>query len=166
MDEVASLLNHTCAAPLRVVGKERYKISFGVCYRLKVFLKAVIWSSKSFRQSNDSNCGRQNYNGRGHSKIFIVKGESVLLTISSKFLFVFSLIVFLSLFISFLMFLRRSEFILFEEFGCWESSLLWLSSSLFQLVLTLVGERFSSYCSCNLIPWFCLMSSSTLAVNV
>ena len=42
MVEMANLLNHTHAAPLRVVGKERLKISSGGCCRLKFILKVVI----------------------------------------------------------------------------------------------------------------------------
>ena len=58
MDNVASLLNNTCAAPLRVVGKERHNIPSGGCCKLKVVLKVVMWSSISFRSSNNSSCGR------------------------------------------------------------------------------------------------------------
>ena len=117
MDEAASLLNHTRTTPLMGLGKERLKISFRVCCRLRVILKVVIWSNGSFRSSNDLSYGRQNFSGSGHSKIFVVKGESVVLTNPSKFLSVFSLIAFLSSSISFLMFLRRSKFTSFEEFG-------------------------------------------------
>lgn len=96
----------------------------------------------------------------------MVKGEYVLLTIPSKFWSVFSLIVFLSLSIPFLMSRWRSKFALSEEFGRQKSSLLWLFSSLFLLVLILEGERFSSHWSCSPISWFCLASSSMLAVSV
>jgi len=65
MDDVVSLLNHTHAAPLRVVGKERHKISSGSCCRLGVILKVVIWSNRSFKPSNDSSCGRWNFGGKG-----------------------------------------------------------------------------------------------------
>ena len=119
MDNVASLLNHTYIAPLRVVEKERNNISSRGRCRLKVVLKVVIWSNGSFRPSNDLSYGRWNFGGMGHSRIFAMKGESVLLTISSKFWFVFSLIVFLNSSISFLISLRRFEFALFEEFGRW-----------------------------------------------
>ena len=117
MDNVASLLNHTYIAPLRVVGKERHNISSGGRCRLKVVLKVVIWSNGSFRPLNDLSCGRRNFGGMGHSRIFAMKGKSVLLTILSKFWFVFSLITFLNSSISFLISLRRSKFALFEEFG-------------------------------------------------
>ena len=86
MDEVASLLNYTRVAPFRVVGKERHKISSRVCCRLRVILKVVIWSNGSFRSSNDLSYGRQNFSGSGHSKIFVVKGESVVLTNPTKLL--------------------------------------------------------------------------------
>ena len=85
MDDITSLLNHTCATPLKVVWKEQHKISSGGCWRLKVILKVVIWSNGPFKLSNDSSCGRQNFGGREHSKTFVVKGESVLQTIPSKF---------------------------------------------------------------------------------
>ena len=151
MNDVVSLLNHTCAAPLRVVGKERHNISSRGCYRLKVVLKVMIWSNGSFRPLNDSSCGRQNFRDQGHSRTFAVKGKSVILTIPSKFRSVFSLIAFLSSSISFLISLRRPEFTSSEEFSHQLSSLLWLSSSLFLLVPTLMGEQFSSCCSCSLI---------------
>ena len=119
MVEMANLLNHTHAAPLKVVGKERHKISSGGCCRLKFILKVVIWSNRSFRPLNDSSYGRQNFGGRGHSRTFVVKGESVLRTISSKFRSVFSLIMFLNSSISPLMSLRRSELASSKEFGRW-----------------------------------------------
>ena len=56
MDNIANLLNHTRVAPLRVVGKEQLNISFRGCCRLKIVLKVMIWSSRSFRPSNDSSC--------------------------------------------------------------------------------------------------------------
>ena len=118
MEKFANLLNNTRVAPLREVGKERLKISFGVCCKLKVVLKVVMWSSGSFRPLNDSSCERWNFGGRGHSKIFVLKGESILLTIPSKFLSIFSLIAFLNSSISLLMFLRRSEFTSSKDFGC------------------------------------------------
>ena len=126
----------------------------------------MIWSNGSFRPLNDSSCGRQNFRDQGHSRTFAVKGKSVILTIPSKFRSVFSLIAFLSSSISFLISLRRPEFTSSEEFNHQLSSLLWLSSSLFLLVPTLVGEQFSSCCSCSLISWFYLVSSSTLAIGV
>ena len=41
MDDVDSLVNHSLAAPLRVVGKERHNISLGGCWRPKVVLKVL-----------------------------------------------------------------------------------------------------------------------------
>ena len=166
MDDVACLLNHTRTTPLRVVGREWHNISFGGYYRLKVILKVVIWSSGSFKPLNDSSCGRRNFGSIGHSRTFVVKGEFVLLTIPPRFQSVFSLIVFLSSTISLLISLRRSKFASSEVFGRQWSSLLWLSPSSSRLVPVLVGERFSSCCNCNLISWFCLGSSSTLAMSV
>ena len=147
MDDVANLLNHSRVAPLRVVGKERHKISSRGCYKLRVVLKVVMWSSRSFRPSNDLSYGRRNFGSIGHSRTLVVRGDSILLTILSKFRFVFSLISLLSSSISFLISLGRSEFTSLGVFGHLWSSLLWLSSSPFQLV----PERFSSCWSCNLI---------------
>ena len=151
MDDVGSLLNHTCAAPLRVVGKEPHNISSSGCYRLKVILKVVIWYSGSFRRSNDSSYGRRNFGGIGHFTTFMVKGQFILLTIPSRFRSASSLIAFLSLIISLLISLRRSKFASSEMFGRRWSSLLRLSPSLSGLVPVLVGERFSLCCNCNLI---------------
>ena len=118
MDDVANLLNHTHPAPLRVVRKEQHNISSGGCYKLKVVLKVVMWSSKSFRPSNNSSCGRQNFRGIGHSRTFVVKGESILLTIPSILQSIFSLTTFLSSSISLLISLRRSKFASSEVFNC------------------------------------------------
>ena len=162
MDDVGSLLNHTHATPLRVVGKEMHNISSGGYWRPRVVLKVVMWSSGSFRPSNDLSCGRWNFEGTGHSSTLVMKGESVLLTIPSKFRSVFSLITLLSSSISLLISLRRSEFASSRVFGRQWSFLLWLSSSSFQLV----PERLSSCWSCNLISWFCLVHFSMLAMSV
>ena len=43
MDDQASLLNHTLAAPLKVVEKDQNKILLGVCCRPKVILKVIMW---------------------------------------------------------------------------------------------------------------------------
>lgn len=60
------------------------------------------------------------------------------------------------------MLLRRSLLAPLEGSIFLEPSLLWLfSSSLF-----LLTSRFSSYCSCSLISWFFLVSSSILVVSV
>ena len=166
MDDVASLLNHTRTTPLRVVGKERHNISSGDYCRLKVILKVVIWSSGSFRPSNDSSYGRKNFRGIGHSRTFVVKGEFVLLTLPSRFRSIFSFITSLSLTISLLISLRMSKFASSEVFGRQWSSLLRISPSSSRLVPILVGERFSSCYNYNLISWFCQGRSSTLAVSV
>ena len=131
-------------------------------WRPKVVLKVVMWSSGSFRPSNDLSYGRWNFEGIGHSSTLVMKGESVLLTIPSKFRSVFSLITLFSSSISLLISLRRSEFASSGVFGRQWSFLLWLSSLSFQLV----PERLSSYWSCNLISWFCLVHFSTLAMSV
>ena len=132
MDDVGSLLNHTHSAPLRVVGMIMYLVR-GLL-KTRVVLKVLRWSSKSFRPSNDSSYGRRNFEGIGHSRTFVEKGESVLLTIPSKFQYVFSLIALLNSSIFFLISLKRSEFVSLGIFGCRWSFLLWLCSSSFQLV--------------------------------
>ena len=110
MDKVGSLLNHTCVAPLRVVGKERHNITSRGYWRPRVVLKVVMWSNGSFRPSNDLSCGRRNFKGIGHSSTLVMKGESILLTIPLKFQSVFSLIALLNSSISLLISLRRSKF--------------------------------------------------------
>ena len=103
-------------------------------------------------------------------RTFCVNGESVLLTIPSKFFVVFPFVVFLSSSISFLILLKRSLLASSECFVLLEPSPPWLpfgsrGSSSFLLFLALLGERFSSYCSRCLISWFCFVSSSTLAMR-
>ena len=88
----------------------------------------------------------------------MVKSESVLLTILSRLWFVFSLIAFFSSSISFRISLRRFEL---APSG--------VPGHLFQLSLSssqLVSKRLSFYCSHSLIFWFCLVSSSTVAVSI
>lgn len=160
MDDWVSLLNHTRTTPLRLVGKDWHKISSGVCYRLKVILKVVMWSNGSHRPSNDSSWGRRNFGGKGHSRTLVVKGESVLFT-TSRFLSVFSLIAFLVSSISFHMLLRRLLLAPLEGSVLLKPSLLWL----FSLSLFLLTLKFSSCCSCYLISCFCLVSSSILAMS-
>ena len=84
-----------------------------------------------------------------------MNGESVFLTILSKLWSVFSLMAFLNSSISFLISLRRSEFV--------------SSSVLIRLLSTpsssLTSIRLSSCYSRCLISWFCLVSSSTMAVS-
>ena len=124
-------------------------------------MKVLRWSNESFRPSNDWSCKGRNFEGIGHSRIAMMKGEFVFLTIRSKLRYVFSLIA-LSSSISFLISLRRSELSSCGMAGRRCSSLLWLSPSSSRLVL----DRSSSYCSHNLISWFCRVSSSTLSVSV
>ena len=162
MDKVGNFVNHFLTAPLRVVGKERHNILSGGCWRPKFVLKVLKWSKGSFNSSNGSSCGRRIFEGIGHSRIAMMKGEFVFLTIRSKLQYVFSLIALLSSSISFLISLRRSELGSCGVASRRCSSLLWLSPSSSQLVL----DRSSSYCSHNLISWFCRVSSSTLFVSV
>ena len=100
----------------------------------------------------------ETFEGIGHTKTAMVKGESVLLTILSKLWFVFSLIAFLNSALSFLISLRRFEFTPSGVLG----HLFWTSLSLSRLVF----KRLSSCCSRCLISWFCLVSSSTVAASV
>ena len=162
MDDVGNFVNHSLAAPLRVVGKEWHSISSGGCWRPRAILKVLRWSRGSFSLSNGSSWSRQNFGNIGHSRTAVVKGESVFLTILSRLWFVFYLIALLSSSISFLISLRRSKLSPFGVTGLWRSFLLWLSPSSSRLV----PNRFSSCCSYNLISWFCLVSSPTLAVSV
>ena len=162
MDDVGNFVNHSLAAPLRVVGKERHSISSGGCWRPSVILKVLRWSRGSLSPSNGSSWRRQNFDGTGHSRTAVVNGESVVLTILSRPQSVFPLMAFLSSSISFLISQRRSELSPSRVAGLQWSLLLWLSLSSSWLVL----DRFSSYWSRNLISWFCLLSSSTLAVSV
>ena len=147
MDKVENFMNHSLAAPLRVVGKEWHSISSGGCWRPNVILKVLRWSWGSLSPLNGSSWGNRNFDGTGHSRIAVVNGESVALTILSKLRSVFSLMVFLSSSISFLISRRRSEFCSFGEVGPRRSLLLWLSPSSSWLAL----DRFSSCWSRSLI---------------
>ena len=151
MDDVGSLVNHSLVTPLRVVGKNWRNILSGGCWWPKVILKVLRWSKRSFSPLNGSSCGKRNFEGIGHSKISMVKGEFVLLTILSRLLSIFSLIAFLNSSISFLISLRRSELapsgVLSRHF--------WLSLSLSRLV----SKWLSSCYSHSLISWFYLLAS-------
>ena len=120
------------------------------------------WSRGSFSLSNGSSYSKRNFEGTGHSRIALVKGESVLLSILSRLRFIFSLIAFLNSSISFLISLRRLKLAPSRVTGHRRLSLLWLSPSLSQLV----SEWLSSCCSCSLISWFYLVSSSTLVASI
>ena len=162
MDDVGNFVNHSLIAPLRMVRKERHNISSGGCWRPRVVLKVLRWSRGSFSPLNGLSWRRKNFDDIGHSRTAVMKGESILLTILSRLWSVFSLIALLSSSISFLISQRRSELILSGVVARWQSLLLWLSPSSSWLVL----ERLSSCWSRSLISWFCLVSSSTLAVIV
>ena len=99
-----------------------------------------------------------------------MNGESVLLTIPSKFFAVFPFIAFLISSIFFLILLRRSLLASADHSVLLEPYLPWLpsgscTSSSFLLFSILLGERFYSCCNCCLISWFCFVSSSTLAMR-
>ena len=161
MDDVGSFVNHSLVAPLRVVGKERHSISSGGYWRPSVVLKVLRWSRRSFNPSNGSSWGNQNFDCTRHSKTAEVKGESVVLTILSKLRSVFPLMAFLGSSISFLISLRRSEFVSSGVVDPQRSLLLWLSPPSSRLDL----DQFSSCWSHNLISWFWLVSSSTVAAR-
>ena len=160
-DDVGNLVNHSLTAPLRMVGKERHSISSGGYWRPNVVLKVLRWSWGSLSPSNDSSWGNRNFDGTRHSRTAVVNGESVALTSLSTLRSAFSLIVLLNSSISFLIFRRRSEFWSSGETGLRWSLLRWLFPSSSGLPL----DRFSSYWSRSFIPWFCLVSSSTVAAS-
>ena len=54
MDNVGNFVNHSLAAHLRVVGKERRSISTGGCWRPSVILKVLRWSTGSLSSTNGS----------------------------------------------------------------------------------------------------------------
>ena len=120
------------------------------------------WSKGSFSLSNGPSCSRRNFEGIGHSKTVVVKGESILLTIQSKLRSIFSLIALFSSSISFLISLKRSKLGSYGVASHRCSSFLWLSP----LSSQLVPDRFSSYCNRNLISWFYRVGSSTPTMNV
>ena len=95
--------------------------------------------------------------GTRHSWMAMVNGESVFLTILSKLWSIFSLMAFLNSSISFLISLRRSEFI---SFGILVRLLLLSTPS-----SPLTSVRLSSCCNRCLISWFCMVSSSTMAAS-
>ena len=132
MDKVGNFVNHSLVAHLRVVGKERHRISSGDCWRPSVVLKVLRWSWGSLRPSNDSSWGNRNFDGTGHSRIAVVKGESVTLIILYKLQFVFSLMAFLNSSISFLLSRRRILFI-------WSSRPSMVTSSMAISLILLVG---------------------------
>ena len=77
IDEIGNLVNHSLAAPLRVMGKERHRISFDGCWRPNVVLNVLRWSWGSLSPTNGSSWGNRNFDGTGHSRTAAVKGESV-----------------------------------------------------------------------------------------
>ena len=91
MDDVGNFVNHSHAAPLRVVGNEQHSIFSRGCWRPSVILKVLRWSKRSLSSSNGSSWGRRNFDGNGHSRIAAVKGESIVLTILSRLRPVFPL---------------------------------------------------------------------------
>ena len=160
-DDFGNFVNHSLAAPLRVVGKERHSISSGGCWRPRVVLQVLRRSRGSLSPSNSFSWGNRNLDGTGHSRIAVVKGESVVLTILSKLWSVCPLMAFLSSSISFFISRRRFMWGSFGVVGSRQSLLLRLSPSSPWLAL----DRFSSCWSRSFISWFYLVSSSTMAVR-
>ena len=108
------LLNHTLAAHFKIVRNVLHITLSGViCNSINV-LKDSMWSKGSLEPSYDSNCGRQNFSGRGRFNTSVVKGESVLRIIPSRFSLPLSFIALFSSSTSFLM-LRSSISILAES---------------------------------------------------
>ena len=71
------LLNHTCASPLRVVGKALHMISSGTPWRCIVVLKVVIWLKGYRVPSYESKEGILNLGGKGWLLMEAEKEESV-----------------------------------------------------------------------------------------
>ena len=95
--------------------------------------------------------------GTRHSWTATVNGESVFLTILTKLWSVFSLMAFLNSSISLLISRRRSEFV--------SSGMLVRLPLLSTPSFPLSSVWLCSCCSCCLISWFCLVSSSTMAAS-
>ena len=79
------LLNRTLATPFSIVGNALHITSFGIIYNSISILNDSMWSKGSLESSYDSNCGRRNFGRRGWFSTSMVKGESVLLIIPSRF---------------------------------------------------------------------------------
>lgn len=132
---------YTCC-PFKSCQKGQHTISSRVCCKLRVVFKVVMWSNGSFRPSYELSYGRLNLGGKGHFKTLVMKEESVVFTIPSRFLVIFSFIALFSSSIFFLLFLRRSSFVLLECFVLFVPSFLWLILS-FGLHLDLCCARSS-----------------------
>ena len=79
-----SLLNHTLASPFSVVGKALHMISFrSPCKCMKV-LNDSRWSSRSLDPSFASTCGIRNFAKSEKEVTWVVNGESVWWTNTSK----------------------------------------------------------------------------------
>ena len=96
IDVTGSLQNHTFATPLRVTGNDLQIISSKVCWRFNIVLNTLMWSRGSLLPSYTSSYGRQNLGGKGYSRMLVVKGESVLLIMPSRFIAVFPFMAFLT----------------------------------------------------------------------
>ena len=87
MEFGATLLNHTLAGPLSVVGSALHMISFGnPCKCIRV-LNDSRWSSGSLDSLYVSTCGIQNLTGRGRKVTCTVKGELVRWTSLSRLVY-------------------------------------------------------------------------------
>ena len=140
------LLNHTCAGPLRVVGKTLHIISSRIHWRCIVVLKVAIWSKGMRVPSYESKEGILNLGGKGWLLMEAVKGEYVRWTKSSTG---FTLLMFS--FISSMTFLIWS--ISLPKCGtlCETVPLDWFSGSTFPLSSWLWA------CPSTYLSWHCLL---------
>ena len=131
------LLNHTLTTPFSVVGNALHITLFWVICNSISVLNDSMWSKGSLKLSYDSNCGRQNFDGKGRFSTSVMNDESILQIIPSKFSLHLSFRALFSLSISFLM-LWSSFSILVESSPevlsrllAWEfdSSSFWFSSA-------------------------------------
>ena len=129
------LLNHTLAAPFSVVGNALHITSSGIICNSISVLNDSMWSKGSLEPSYDSNCGRWNFGGRGRFSTSMMKGESVLRIIPSRYSPPLSFIALYSSSTSFLMLWSTFSIIMessLEVLSCllaWEfdSSSFWFS---------------------------------------
>ena len=140
------LLNHTCAGPLRVVGKALHIISSRIHWRCIIVLKVAIWSKGMRVPSYESKEGILNLGGKGWLLMEAVKGEYVRWTKSSTR---FTLLMFS--FISSMTFLIWS--ISLPKCGtlCETVPLDWFSGSTFPLSSWLWA------CPSTYLSWHCLL---------
>ena len=179
------LLNHTLVAPFSIVENALHiTLSRVICNSINI-LNDSMWSKGSLEPSYDSNCGRQNFGGRGRYNTSVAKGEFVLRIIPSRFS---SPLSFIALFISSTSFLMlQSSFSILAEsshevLSCllaWEfnsssfwflpvhrrsvfrDSIIFRSSSFWQVSSSTLAKRAWICCWCATSSWG-LVSASIL----